>query len=49
MNKTNESEDLGTDFYDKNLKKVKTIPINIIMVIFLPVKYMAWNGKEKNN
>ena len=26
VNKTNESEDLGTDFYDNELKKVKTLP-----------------------
>ena len=26
VNKYNESEDLGTDFYDKSLKKVKTLP-----------------------
>ena len=26
VNKHNESEDLGTDFYDNNLKKVKTLP-----------------------
>ena len=26
VNKTNESEDLGTDFYDNELKKIKTLP-----------------------
>ena len=26
VNKTNESEDLGTDFYDNELKKIKTVP-----------------------
>ena len=26
VNKTNESEDLGTDFYNNDLKKVKTMP-----------------------
>ena len=26
VNKTNESEDLGTDFYNNNLEKVKTVP-----------------------
>ena len=26
VNKTNESEDLGTDFYNEKLEKVKTLP-----------------------
>ena len=26
INKHNESENLGTDFYDSNLKRVKTLP-----------------------
>ena len=49
VNKTNESEDLGTDFYDKNLKKLRQFLINIIMVIFLPavqIHGMEWKRKK---
>ena len=49
VNKTNESEDLGTDFYNEKLEKVKHFLTNIIMVIFLQVDQthgMVWKRKK---
>ena len=48
VNKFNESEDLGTDFYDEKLKKVKKICflIKIIMDIFSSGPN-TWHGMEK--
>ena len=48
VNKTNESEDLGTDFYD-DLKKLKQFLTSIIMVIYLQVVLILgteWKKKE---
>ena len=48
VNHVNESEDLGTDFYNEKLEKVKTVHINIIMAIYLPVVLilgMEWKKK----
>ena len=49
VNKTNESEDLGTDFYNKDLKKLKRFLTNIIMVIYLQavlIHGMEWKRKK---
>ena len=47
VNKTNESEDLGTDFYDKNLKKVKTIPYKHNYGYLFTSGPDTWHGMEK--
>ena len=49
VNKTNESENLGTDFYNDKLEKVNTVPISIIMDIYLQVVRilgMEWKRKK---
>ena len=48
-NPFNESEDLGTDFYDEKLNKLIRFPIKIIMDIFLQVDQthgMVWKKKK---
>ena len=47
VNKTNESEDLGTDFYDSNLKKVKTMPYKDNYGYFFSSGPNTWHGMEK--
>ena len=47
VNKHNESEDLGTDFYDSNLKKVKTLPYRDNYGYFFSSGANTWHGMEK--
>ena len=47
VNKHNESEDLGTDFYDSNLKKVKTLPYRDNYGYFFSSGPNTWHGMEK--
>ena len=47
VNKTNESEDLGTDFYDNELKKVKTLPYKDNYGYFFSSSPNTWHGMEK--
>ena len=49
INNANESEDLGTDFYNDKLEKVKTVPYKIIMDIYLQVVQIhgtVWKRKK---
>ena len=49
VNKHNEKEDLGTDFYDENLKLAKLYLTKIIMVISFQVVLthgMVWKKKK---
>ena len=47
VNKFNEDESLGTDFYDKNLKKVKTLPYRDNYGYFFSSGPNTWHGMEK--
>ena len=47
VNKYNESEDLGTDFYDNNLKKVKTMPYKDNYGYIFSSGPNTWHGMEK--
>jgi len=47
VNKHNESEDLGTDFYDSNLKKIKTLPYKDNYGYFFTSGPNTWHGMEK--
>ena len=47
INLTNESENLGTDFYDKNLTKVKTVPYKHNYGYFFTSGPYSWHGMEK--
>ena len=47
VNKYNESEDLGTDFYDRNQKKVKTLPYRDNYGYFFTSGPNTWHGMEK--
>ena len=47
VNKHNESEELGTDFYDNNLKKVKTLPYKDNYGYFFTSGPDTWHGMEK--
>ena len=47
INKHNESEDLGTDFYDSNLKRVKTLPYKDNYGYFFTSGPNTWHGMEK--
>ena len=47
VNKSNESEDLGTDFYDNELKKVKTLPYRDNYGYFFSSGPNTWHGMEK--
>jgi len=47
VNLTNESENLGTDFYDKNLKKIKTVPFKHNYGYFFTSGPDTWHGMEK--
>lgn len=46
-NPFNESESLGTDFYDKNLNKVKTVPYRNNYGYFFSSGPDTWHGMEK--
>ena len=46
-NKHNESEDLGTDFYDNDLKLVKTLPYRDNYGYFFSSGPNTWHGMEK--
>ena len=47
VNNENESENLGTDFYDNNLKKVKTLPYKHNYGYFFSSGPNTWHGMEK--
>ena len=47
VNLHNESENLGTDFYDSNLKKVKTVPYKHNYGYFFTSGPNTWHGMEK--
>ena len=47
VNKHNESEELGTDFYDSSLKKVKTLPYRDNYGYFFSSGPNTWHGMEK--
>ena len=48
-NKFNEDASLGTDFYDKNLNKVKTLPYKDNYGYFFSSGPNSWHGMEKKN
>ena len=47
VNKHQESEELGTDFYDETLKKVKTLPYRDNYGYFFSSGPNTWHGMEK--
>ena len=47
INKFNENEDLGTDFYDSELKKIKTLPYRDNYGYFFSSGPNTWHGMEK--
>ena len=47
VNKHNESEELGTDFYDSNLKLIKTLPYKDNYGYFFSSGPDTWHGMEK--
>ena len=47
VNKANESEDLGTDFYNDKLEKVKTVPYKHNYGYFFTSGPNTWHGMEK--
>jgi hypothetical protein len=47
VNNANESEDLGTDFYDEKLKKVKTVPYKNNYGYLFTSGPNTWHGMEK--
>ena len=47
VNNTNESEDLGTDFYNEKLEKVKTLPYRNNYGYFFTSGPNTWHGMEK--
>jgi len=49
VNKHNENEELGTDFYDGNLKLVKTMPYRDNYGYFFSSGPNTWHGMEKKN
>jgi hypothetical protein len=49
VNKYNESEELGTDFYDSNLKRVKTLPYRDNYGYFFSSGPNTWHGMEKKD
>ena len=49
VNKHNEKEDLGTDFYDNNLNKVKTLPYKDNYGYFFSSGPNTWHGMEKKD
>ena len=49
VNTTDESEDLGTDFYNKKLEKVKTVPYKHNYGYLFTSGPNTWHGMEKKN
>jgi len=49
VNKYNESEELGTDFYDRSLNLVKTMPYRDNYGYFFSSGPNTWHGMEKKN
>ena len=47
VNKSNESEDLGTDLYNEKLEKIKTIPYRNNYGYFFTSGPNTWHGMEK--
>ncbi len=47
VNQTNESEDLGTDFYNEKLEKVKTVPYKHNYGYLFTSGPNTWHGMEK--
>ena len=47
VNKFNESESLGTDFYNSNLEKIKTVPYKHNYGYFFSSGPNTWHGMEK--
>ena len=47
INNKNESEDLGTDFYNQKLEKVKTVPYKHNSGYFFTSGPNTWHGMEK--
>ena len=47
VNPFNESENLGTDFYDEKLKLVKTVPYRNNYGYFFSSGPNTWHGMEK--
>ena len=47
VNKLNESENLGTDFYNERLEKVKTVPYKNNYGYFFTSGPNTWHGMEK--
>jgi len=47
VNKHSESEELGTDFYDSSLKRVKTLPYRDNYGYFFSSGPNTWHGMEK--
>ena len=47
INNENESENLGTDFYDNDFKKVKTLPYKHNYGYFFSSGPNTWHGMEK--
>jgi len=46
-NPFNESENLGTDFYDEKLNKIKTVPYKDNYGYFFSSGFNTWHGMEK--
>ena len=49
VNKYNEDESLGTDFFDKNLNKIKTLPYRDNYGYFFSSGPNTWHGMEKKD
>ena len=47
VNKVNEAENLGTDFYNAELQKVKTVPYKHNYGYFFTSGPNTWHGMEK--
>ena len=47
VNRFNESEQLGTDFYNENMVKVKTVPYKNNYGYFFSSDEKSWHGMEK--
>ena len=47
INEFNESESLGTDFYNEKLEKVKTVPYKNNYGYFFSIVPNTWHGMEK--
>ena len=49
VNNANESEELGTDFYNEKLEKVKTVPYKHNYGYLFTSGPNTWHGKKENN